>query len=120
MRDVFLERSITFFDEIRKNEFIKSCIENRDTTPEIRGESVLTSGTGIIVAARIGGYLFNNFTDNSLRNEFIRLVEFDWSRNNSVFEGKLLLEGKILNSRKAIESTTEAILEIIGLKSNSF
>lgn len=49
------------------------------------------------------------------RQEIDRLMSYDWSRNNQTFKGKIINDnGKILNSREAINSTVEAIARELG------
>lgn len=114
-RDVFKNKAYIFFTKLKNNQFIKLALENREKIPELRNESMLTSGTGIIVIARLVGYIFNEYGTGKAEKEIDRLMNYDWSRNNQTFKGKIINDnGKILNSREAINSTVDAIAREMG------
>ncbi|MBP3040642.1 DNA sulfur modification protein DndB [Bacillaceae bacterium Marseille-Q3522] len=98
-----------FFNELKKTKVISMCLKHRENTAEIRNSSVITTGTGIIVASRIAGYIFTNFNEYQYQEKIQKLFSLDWSRNNSIFEGKIMVNQKILNSREAISSTVVAL-----------
>lgn len=104
-----------FFNAIKDNMFIKECIENRSKTPEIRSKSILTAGIGLLIAAYVANYIFENYNRNEYSRELQRLNEYDWSRNNNTFKesGIVTADGNIVNSRATINKTKEYIL--IGL-----
>ncbi|MCM3364719.1 hypothetical protein ACTQ5K_08885 [Niallia sp. Sow4_A1] len=76
---------------------------------------MLTSGTGIIVIARLAGYVFNEYGAGRAEQEIDRLMNYDWSLKNPTFKGKIInANSKILNSREAINSTVKAIAIELG------
>ncbi|WP_064200084.1 DNA sulfur modification protein DndB [Brevibacillus brevis] len=114
IRDKYIELSNMFFNMLKENEYINECLTNRDKTPEIRNQTVLTSGTGLIVASRIAGYIFKEFERDRYKTELQKLIQLDWSRDSNLFKGKMILDGKILNSRDAISKTFESVKEVLG------
>jgi len=125
--DKVKNHSILFFEELANNEYIQGVIlavqevENKKTNEfttisNIRNKNVLTSGTGIIVAARIAGHFVKLAqNENELKNMFHKIALFDWSRQNPDFANNIIgAENKILNSRDAINSATEAVLHSIN------
>lgn len=99
-----------FFEELKQNSFISNCLISRDRIPELRNISVITTGTGIIIASRIAGYIFSNFKEVSEQKRHLsKLFTLDWSRKNPVFDGRVVINNKILNSREAILGTTVAL-----------
>ncbi|WNR45106.1 DNA sulfur modification protein DndB [Paenibacillus roseipurpureus] len=100
-----------FFQELKRNKFISGCLSNPEKTPEIRNESVLTSGIGIVIASRIAGIIFGTFVDEEqIKRELERLFNFDWSRSNPIFLGKVVSDDqRLLVSRESINTAAEAI-----------
>ncbi|EIM05911.1 DNA sulfur modification protein DndB [Planococcus antarcticus DSM 14505] len=107
------EKAILFFEEWKKNEFVSKCLSDRDTTPHIRNLSLLTSGTGIIIASRAANTLLEKAMTSEEASRFLKaLFDIDWSRKNILFTGNVVgQDDKILNSRDAINTVTELILE---------
>mgnify|MGYP001064784031 CR=1 FL=1 len=115
--DEVKKKALLFFKELRYNNFIEECLSNKDKTPEIRNTSLITSGTGIIVAARAASYILNNFNleNGQARQELQNLFRIDWSRTSEIFQGSIVGSGqKILNSRDAISSATQAVMKKLG------
>lgn len=108
-----------FFGALKENPFIQQCLNNKELIPEIREKSVITSGTGIIVLSRVAGYIFENFKEEYCYHEINKLMQIDWSRDNKLFEGNIVLADKILNSREAIEVSVKAIKEYLGYLDNT-
>jgi DNA sulfur modification protein DndB len=103
-----------FFEVLKENPTIKQCIVDRESTPVVREKNIITSGTGIIVLARIAGNLFNNFDENEVNYEIRKVMELDWSRDSELFQGNILVADKIVNSRGAIELAVEKVEEYLG------
>ena len=117
-------RAYSFFKLLKNNNYIKLCLENREKTPEIRNETVLTSGVGLIVASRVAKVIFDRHKDlpqleQTHQEEAInleKLMSLDWSRSNPLFKGKLVSENndKLLTSRETISITADAIEKYLG------
>ncbi|OAA86349.1 DNA sulfur modification protein DndB [Clostridium coskatii] len=103
------KKVVKFFNALKDNNFIKNCLSNKDDIPNIRETNVLTSGTGIIVATRVAGYIFENFDESQIYNELLRLVHLDWTRKSPLFSSNIVVGDKILNSRQAIECAVNEI-----------
>lgn len=103
-----------FFGALKENSFIQQCLNDKELIPEIREKSVITSGTGIIVLSRVAGYIFENFDEEHLYSEINKLMQLNWSRDNKLFEGNIVLADKIINSREAIEVAVKTIKEQLG------
>ncbi|HDR7276600.1 TPA: DNA sulfur modification protein DndB [Bacillus paranthracis] len=116
-----------FFKALKENQFIKQCLIQRDKTPELKYDSVITSGVGLIVASRVAKSIFDEY--EQLRKDHLELsilegaynslellMLFDWSRSNSFFKGKLVSEesDKLITSRETIQITSEALKGYLG------
>lgn len=115
------DRTKLFFEELKFNTLIQKCLQDRDYTPEIRNAGIITSGTGIIVAARVGGYILGELSleDGQARTELRKLFQIDWSRKSRLFIGNIVgANEKIINSRDAISSATNAVMVDLGYKKN--
>lgn len=111
------KKSLIFFEELGRNNVIQQCINDEEKISLIRNGSLITSGTGIIIASRVGGYILNligvqNAEDEKqARNELGKLFDLDWSRESDTFYGNVIgSEQKIINSRDAISSAAKAVM----------
>jgi DNA sulfur modification protein DndB len=114
-------RTKLFFEELKFNALIQKCLQDRDYTPEIRNAAIITSGTGIIVAARVGGYILGELSleEGQARTELRKLFQIDWSRKSRLFIGNIVGSNeKILNSRDAINSAANTVMVELGYKKN--
>lgn len=121
-------RSDHFFKALMNNNYIRSCLDSRERTPEIRNEAVITSGVGLIVASRVAKVIFDKYQELTKTSEHLeqllyeesteleKLMSLDWSRSNSLFKGKLVSEDndKLLTSRETIQNTSEALKKYLG------
>lgn len=107
----------TFFEKLKHNNHITVCITNREKTPSVRNESILTSGMGVVIAARIARYIFSEFEGDQVGQELDNLMAFDWARSNPIFLGKIVTQdGKLLVSREAINVAVGTIKDALGYK----
>ncbi|RAS75193.1 hypothetical protein [Priestia endophytica] len=92
-----------FFKALKRNKLIKQCLIKRDKTPELKYDSVITSGVGLIVASRVAKSIFDEYEQSRKEHLELSILEgaynslellmlFDWSRSNSFFKGKLVSE----------------------------
>jgi DNA sulfur modification protein DndB len=117
-KNQLINRIRIFFAVLRENPIINQCIVDRESTPVVREKNIITSGTGIIVLARIAGKLFKTFDENEVENEVRRIMGLDWSRGSELFDGNILIGDKIVNSRGAIEAAVEKVEEHLGYQIN--
>lgn len=113
-------KSFIFFDELKNQKTINECISSPELTPELRNTSVITSGTGIIIAARAAAFLLNDLgedNERAVRENLKVLFALDWSRKSTIFEGNIVgAEQKILNSRDAIANAVQSVLNVLEHK----
>ena len=109
---VLLEIDV-FFDMLKGNAIIKEFLE-AETTEEkiqIRSNGVISTGVGLIIAARVVSDASENSKGLSYKDIVSRVVNYDWSRSNGFFKGKILSdEGTIISSTNSINSTSNALL----------
>lgn len=119
LANIIKNRGQLFFEELKYNVFIQNSLQDREQTPEIRNASIITSGTGIIVAARVGGYILKELPLEDARTELRKLFQIDWSRKSRLFIGNIVgSDEKILNSRDAISSASNAVMMELGYIKN--
>jgi DNA sulfur modification protein DndB len=107
----------TFFNLLSKNPTIRTMVIDRDQAPALRTESLIPSGTGIIICAKLFNFAFEKFNEEeALQTRLKNIIDYDWSRTNSLFQGTVIVDEKIQNSRKAILTATEFLAEdILGI-----
>ncbi len=109
---VLLEIDV-FFDMLKNNKIIKEFL-NAETTEErikIRSNGIISSGVGLIIASRVVSDAAENSKGLSYKDIVNKVIDYDWSRSNSFFTGKILSdEGAIISSTNSINSTSNALL----------
>ncbi|MDX6154481.1 DNA sulfur modification protein DndB [Marinococcus sp. PL1-022] len=109
------EHGKMFFEKLKVNAAIAEALRNPEKTPEIRNQYVITTGTGMVIASRIAGYIFSHYDHSSEQErELDRLFSYDWSRANKLFWGRVISNDKILNSRESIASTVANLKHDFG------
>lgn len=116
------QRTLKFFEAWSKNTHVAECLTEREKTPHVRNLSLLTSGTGIIVASRVANIIFESSPSKELVNQYLTaLFAFDWSRNNPFFLGSIVgKDDKILNSRDSIQVATNLMIKNIMKENSNF
>lgn len=109
---IIKERAIMFFNMLKENEHIKICIENENNIPEIRSQSIITSGAGLVVISRIAGSIFQYYKEKDIIiQKLYELINWDWSRNNRFFLGNLVnSEGNITPGQNVFTAATNKLL----------
>ena len=103
-----------FFDNLKNNKIISDFLnaETREERSSIRSNGVISSGVGLIIAARVVSEAAENSKGLSYNDILSRVMRFDWSRSNNFFKGKILSdEGAIISSTNSINSTANALLK---------
>lgn len=110
------------------NYILKNCppfnmINNdRSNVKALRNDYVSMSGAGLYVLAKVAHIAIKNDKIDIEKLADVLCSKFDWRREtedgvNSLFVGGILTsDGKIVNNRGALKSTTDNILEILNLK----
>ena len=111
------ERTTKFFSMLKDNYHIAICINNYDLIPEVRGESIITSGAGLVVCCKVFNKIYEMIDDIYLREQKLNeLITFDWSRTNKFFIGLLVNEdGGITPGQSVFNLTANKLIEeLIG------
>lgn len=103
-----------FFDRLKRNKIIEDFL-TAETTEEkikIRSNGIISSGVGLIIASRVVSDASENSQGLSYKDIIDRVMDYDWSRSNQFFRGKILSdEGAIISSTNSINSTSNALLK---------
>lgn len=105
-----------FFDNLKNNEIISNFLQAKTTEEKskIRSSGVISTGVGLIIAARVVSEAAENSLGLSYKDIISRVMEYDWSRSNTFFTGKILSdEGAIISSTNSINSTANALLKVL-------
>lgn len=133
--EVFKDKvdSIAYINLMKKisiylNYIFKNCApfnminSDRSNVKYLRDEYVSMTGAGLYVIAKVGHIAIENDEIDIEKLAHALCHKLDWRRENehgvnSLFVGGILTaEGKIVNNRGALKSTTDNILSIFGLK----
>lgn len=133
--EVFKDKvdSIEYINLMKKisiylNYIFKNCApfnminSDRSNVKALRHEYVSMTGAGLYVIAKVGHIAIENNEIDIEKLAYALCHQLDWRREtehgvNSLFVGGILTsEGKIVNNRGALKSTTDNILNIFGLK----
>jgi len=100
-----------FWNELEKNipEW-QLLVQKRVTAPDLRKEYA-HSHTNLLNALGIVGNILLNEYPSDWKKKLTSLRNIDWSRSNPEWEGKLLLNGRMLKSKLGIELAANTILK---------
>ena len=103
-----------FFDLLKSNPLIKEFIIKESKRTSIRNTGIISSGTGLIIATRVIHEAMK-YEENSSFEDITNIVlNYDWTRANNFFVGKILSSEKtVVNSISSINLTTESLLQIL-------
>lgn len=109
-----------FFDSLKNNKFIKACLEDRSKTIEIKSQSIITLGVGLVIAAHVANIIFEKFEPSEYNTQLNKLANYDWSRVNPIFKeaGIVTTDGKVLNSRSSVSKAKEFVLIDLCIEKN--
>ena len=100
-----------FWNDLEKNipEW-QLLVQKRVTAPDLRKEYA-HSHTNLLNALGIVGNVLLNEYPSDWKKKLTSLRDIDWSRSNPEWEGKLLLNGRMLKSKLGIELAANTILK---------
>lgn len=110
---LMLEKDV-FFDILKNNDIINDFLlsEKLEDKVSIKSKGVITTGVGLIIASRVVSVASENLKNLSYTTIVNKVINFDWSRDNEFFKGKILSEeGNIISSTNSISSTANALLK---------
>jgi len=107
-----------FWGEVSKNiHEWQLLIEKKVTAGELRKEYV-HSHTNMLVAIGITGNILISHFPNDWKQKLKGLQKIDWLRSGDVWEGKLLIGGKMIKNKIGIKNAAIEILKACGVTSN--
>ena len=108
--------AVEFWEEISKNIPEWTLLIEKKVSPvELRSEYI-HSFTNILNALGIvGSYLIRNYPDE-WKAKLKGLQKIDWSRQNPEWQGKVIVDGRMLKQKAGINSAALLILEKCGAK----
>jgi len=111
------EEDITkkFWDEISKNipEW-QLLLEKKITPIELRKEFVHSTTNSLNALGIVGRIILQKHPEN-WKEKLRGLKDINWSRNNSEWEGRLLLNGRMLKTTLGVELAANTILKKCGI-----
>jgi len=104
-----------FWDEISKNipEW-QLLLEKKITPVELRKEFVHSTTNSLNALGIVGRVILQKYPEN-WKEKLRGLKDINWSRNNSEWEGRLLLNGRMLKTTLGIELAANTILKKCGI-----
>jgi len=104
-----------FWDEVSKNipEW-QLLLEKKITPVELRKEFVHSTTNSLNALGIVGRVIIQEYPEN-WKEKIRGLKDIDWSRNNSEWEGRLLLSGRMLKSAMGVELAANTILKKCGI-----
>ncbi|HXG74816.1 MAG TPA: DNA sulfur modification protein DndB [Candidatus Nitrosotenuis sp.] len=104
-----------FWDEVSKNipEW-QLLIDKKVSAWELRKEFV-HAHTNFVNALGIAGHILITQFPDSWKQKLRGLQKVDWARDSPIWQGKLMLDGKMLKNRIGIKKAAEVILQACGV-----
>ena len=108
--------AIDYWNEVTKNmpDWIL-LIKKKVTAAELRKDYVHAS-TNMLHALAMAGRIMLAEYPNSWKRKLVGLNRIDWNRTNKLWEGKFILNGKMIKNRKGIISAANIILKECNVK----
>jgi len=104
-----------FWDEVSKNipEW-QLLLEKKITPIELRKEFVHSTTNSLNALGIVGRIILQKYPEN-WKEKLRGLKDINWSRNNSEWEGRLLLNGRMLKTTLGVELAANTILKKCGI-----
>lgn len=100
-----------YWNEVTKNmPDWKLLIERKVTSAELRKDYVHASTNMLQALGMAGRILLGEFPKN-WKQKLVGLNKIDWSRTNKLWEGKFILNGKMIKNRAGVISAANIILK---------
>ena len=102
----FISNNITEWKELQNKEITKKSL---------REDYIITQGVVLLALGKLANYIYKNNITNYKKN-LAKISSINWLRNNPIWEGRTLREGKIARSDKSINLTYIKIKSLLGFK----
>lgn len=104
-----------FWDEVSKNipEW-QLLTEKKVSAFELRQEFV-HSHTNMLNAIGIAGHVLITQFPDTWKQKLKALQKLDWARDGKIWQGKLVIDGRMLKSQSGIKKAAETILQACGV-----
>ena len=107
-----------FWDEVSKNiHEWQLLIEKKVTAGELRKEFVHSHTNMLVAIGMVGHVLVSQYPEN-WKVKLKGLQKVDWARDSKLWEGKLLIGGKMIKNKIGIKNAAIEILKACGVTSN--
>ncbi|MBL8181448.1 MAG: DNA sulfur modification protein DndB [Blastocatellia bacterium] len=84
--------------------------------PEFRQKYVNMTGTGLIVIGRVAFEIQKRLPEDARMVKYKELAtKIDWTRNGVLWNGSILIEGRIVSSRKPVQVASQRVIDALGL-----
>jgi DNA sulfur modification protein DndB len=106
--------AVEFWDEVSKNipEW-QLLIDKKVTAWELRKEFVHAHTNLLNALGMVGHALITQFPD-TWKQKLGGLQKIDWARDSQIWQGKLMLDGKMIKNRTGIKKAANIILQGCG------
>ncbi|KAF6243634.1 DNA sulfur modification protein DndB [Nitrosopumilus sp. b1] len=107
--------AVDFWDRVSKNipEW-NLLIQKKVSAYELR-QNYVHAHTNVLTALGMFGNVMITHYEDSWREKIKGLQKIDWSRSNPIWEGKIMMEGKMIKNKTAIKSAANVILQKCGV-----
>lgn len=104
-----------FWDAVSKNIPEWNLLLEKKVSPsELRSEYV-HSHTNILNALGMVGYVLITKYSDSWKQKLKGLQKIDWARDNPIWQGKIIIDGRMLKQRAGINKAADVILKECGV-----
>jgi DNA sulfur modification protein DndB len=111
------QKSVVLYWKQLANEITEwNDLKNKNITKQnLRTNYIITQGVVLLAFGKLGNYFIRN--NISFPNEYIkRIGKINWQRDNLIWQGRTLRDGRIDKSDRSITLTYIKIKELIGLE----
>lgn len=84
--------------------------------PEFRQKFINMTGTGLIVIGRVAFEIQKRLPEGERIQKYRELVtKIDWTRDGVLWNGSILIQGRIISSRKPVQVASQRVIDALGL-----
>ena len=108
--------AIEYWNTVARNIPEWNLLVQRKVTPYELRQEYAHSHTNILNALGMVGYVLVQMYSNSWKNKMAGLRRIRWEKDNPVWEGKVMIDGRMIKTKRGIKKAANEILQQCGVK----
>jgi DNA sulfur modification protein DndB len=107
--------AVEFWNEVSKNIPEWNLMMQKKVTPYELRKGYVHAHTNVLIALGMAGHVLLTQFPDTWKQKLKGLQNIDWQRDSVLWEGKLMIQGKMLKNRIGIKKAADEILKACGV-----